>query len=126
MRQMDQVGIVGIAEVDLFIPDANLSFVFGEADRNSKSALLSLARLRPEFSGAPQNNDLLRARARVELTHEVGHLVGLLHCQVSRCVMFFSTGVADTDRKGGAFCPDCQAELRRLGILKPANGASSP
>ena len=112
-----QVGVLGVAEVDLFVPDMN--FVFGEADRESKAAIVSLARLRPEFNGASLGDiDLTRSRARIEAVHEVGHLVGLSHCDEPRCVMFFSNTVADTDRKGTALCNDCRAELGRLYSVK--------
>jgi archaemetzincin len=50
----------------------------------------------------------------LEVVHEVGHLVGLSHCDDARCVMFFSSTVADTDRKGCALCNDCRAELARV------------
>jgi archaemetzincin len=111
-RTREQLGILGVAEVDLFIPDTQ--FVFGEADRESHSAIVSLARLRPEFHGAPQDNDLLRARGRSEVVREVGHLMGLSHCDDPRCVMFLSNTVNDTDRKGCTLCNDCRAELARV------------
>ncbi len=112
LRSKAQLGVLGIAEVDLFIPDH--PFVFGEADREGKVAIISLARLRPEFQGAPQNTDLLRSRARSEAVHEAGHLAGLSHCHDLHCVMFFSSSVFDTDKKGFALCHDCKAELARL------------
>ena len=115
-RAPEQLGIVGVCEVDLFIPDT--VFVFGEADRESHSALVSLARLRPEFHGGAPNNDLLRSRGRVEVVHEVGHLIGLSHCDDARCVMFFSQTVSDTDRKGAALCNDCRSELARVTHVK--------
>jgi len=111
-RAKEQLGILGVAEVDLFIPDS--PFVFGEADRECHAAVVSLARLRPDFHGGPPDNDVLRARGRTEVIHEVGHLVGLSHCDDARCVMFFSSSVSDTDRKGCALCNDCRAELARV------------
>lgn len=110
------LGVLGVADVDLFIPDTG--FVFGEADRESRSAIVSLARLRPEFGGGALDNDLLRARVRTEAIHEVGHLLGLSHCDEYRCVMFFSNTVADTDRKSAALCTDCKTELGRLASPK--------
>src|SRR4030042_3086532 len=42
--------VLGVADVDLFVPELN--FVFGEAACPGKAALISLWRLRPEFYGA--------------------------------------------------------------------------
>jgi archaemetzincin len=105
-------GVIGVAEVDLFLPDGE--FVFGEADRQSGVATVSLARLRPERFGGQSNNDLLRARGRVQLFHEALHLVGLSHCHEARCVMFLPQSVADLDRKQLSLCHECRAELARV------------
>lgn len=112
----EQVGVLGVAEVDLFVPDSG--FVFGEADRESHAAVVSLARLRPEFCGGAPDTDLLRSRGRSEVVNGVGHLVGLSHCDDPRCVMFLSQAIADTDRKGCGLCNDCRAELGRLAIIR--------
>ena len=111
-RLGDQLGVLGVAEVDLFIPDA--PFVFSETDRGSRTAIVSIARMRPELSGRPPNNDLVRARARAEAVHAAGLLVGLSHCEDLRCVMFLALSAADVDRKGMSLCHECRAELVRL------------
>jgi len=56
--------ILGVAEVDLFIP--TLSFVFGQAQLGGCAAVVSLARLQQEFYQLPPNPGLLVARARKE------------------------------------------------------------
>jgi len=98
---------LGIAEVDLFVPDS--PFVFGDADRESRVAVLSLFRLR-------QNGDVaaLRRRVQVEALHQAGHLVGLSYCEDARCVMFLATTVQELDRKGIALCNLCRNELAKL------------
>jgi len=108
--------ILGIAEVDLFVP--SLNFVFGEADMVHGVALISLFRLRPENYGRPPEPLLLRERALKEAVHELGHTFGLMHCPNFRCVMYFSNQLADTDRKRASFCRNCQALLS--GDLKEA------
>ena len=103
--------VLGVTTADLYVPDLN--FVFGLADSRQKCAIISLARLQPEFYGHPGNLRLFRERALKEAVHEVGHLLGLGHCPKPACVMFFSNSLADTDRKGQGFCPECRRGLER-------------
>jgi archaemetzincin len=99
---------LGVTGSDLFVP--GLNFVFGEADAVSGAALISLARLREEFYGAPRDDGLFLARAAKEAVHEIGHTFGLGHCGSPACVMHFSNNLADTDQKGESLCPACKAE----------------
>jgi archaemetzincin len=98
---------IGVTGVDLFVPDS--PFVFGEADREAKVAVVSIARLRTSPEG-----DALRRRAQVETVHQAGHLLGLSYCDDPRCVMFFATSIQDCDRKGLALCNVCRNELQKL------------
>lgn len=100
--------VLGLVDVDLFVPDSG--FVFGEADRESRAAVLSIARLR---QGADEV--LLRRRVQVEGLHQAGHLVGLSYCEDARCAMFLATTLADVDRKQTALCHICRNELLKLG-----------
>jgi archaemetzincin len=95
--------VVGILDVDLFLPDA--AYVIGDADRDAGAAVFSLARL------ASQDPEVLRRRARVETVHAAGHLFGLSHCSDFRCAMFFSRDAADCDRKGPGPCTSCRNAL---------------
>ena len=101
--------VLGITAKDLFVPDLN--FVFGLADSRQKCAIISLARLQPEFYGLPSIPQLFEERALKEALHELGHILGLGHCPNPACVMFFSNSLADTDRKGPGFCPECRRRL---------------
>jgi archaemetzincin len=103
--------ILGVTNVDLFVP--GLNFVFGLADPQSRGAVISLARLYPEFYGQPRNPQLFKARVLKEAVHEIGHILGLDHCPDPVCIMFFSNSLADTDRKGPGFCARCQEMLRK-------------
>jgi archaemetzincin len=100
--------LLGVADVDLFVPELN--FVFGEGDPHRGVAVFSLQRLRAEGEGS----GLFARRAATEAIHELGHSYGLGHCGDAHCVMWFSNSLAETDRKGPRFCSAHAAELRRL------------
>jgi archaemetzincin len=101
--------VLGITDIDIFVPELN--FVFGEAERLGKAALVSLFRLRPEFYGKPPNMELLVERAAKEVVHELGHTFGLVHCSNPFCVMYFSNSIFETDRKQSLFCNKCQMKF---------------
>ena len=100
---------VGLVDVDLFTPDLN--FVFGEADRAEKAAVVSLARMKPSFYGRPEDTSVTLRRVTSEALHEVGHIFGLPHCPTDSCAMFFANTLSDTDRKRPRFCDNCRDRL---------------
>ena len=107
-KRGDWERMLGIADVDLYVPDLN--FVFGEADRRRGVAVFSLARLRP--SGFSENaHALFLKRAATEAIHELGHTYGLSHCSDRDCVMWFSNTLAESDRKGSTFCAAHASQL---------------
>ena len=101
--------LLGITERDLFVPV--LSFVYGQAQLRGRVAVISLARLRPEYHGLRPDPDLVAGRAVKEAVHEVGHTFGLVHCLDRRCPMALSLGLDDLDFKTAAPCPSCAALL---------------
>jgi archaemetzincin len=102
--------ILGVMDEDMYTP--GLNFIFGQADTAAGVALISLKRLRQDYYGLPPNDKLFLKRALKEAVHEVGHLFGLGHCTDPGCVMHFSNGLTDTDRKNFSFCQDCRKRLR--------------
>jgi archaemetzincin len=107
---------LGVADVDLFAP--RLNFVFGEAILLGSVAVISLARLRPEFYGQPPEPEALERRAIIEALHELSHTLGLGHCPRAHCVMRFSNCIEHTDQKGFAFCERCAEVIH--GALRAA------
>jgi archaemetzincin len=112
LRSPDVCRILAVIDADLYVP--RLNFVFGMADMESGVAIISLVRLRNEIYGYPPDNRLLFERTVKEAVHELGHTFGRGHCTDSRCVMYFSNSLEDTDRKGPSFCPNCRGRSGTL------------
>jgi archaemetzincin len=102
--------VLGVTERDLFVPV--LSFVYGQAQLEGQAAVVSLARLRPEFHALPPDAGVLGRRAATEAVHEVGHTFGLVHCLDRRCPMSLSIDLPDLDGKTAELCPGCSALVR--------------
>jgi archaemetzincin len=97
--------VLAVTDVDLYA--GGLNFVFGIAQSGGRACVISLFRL---HLGADEER--FRARALKEAMHELGHTFGLGHCADPGCVMWFSNTLAETDRKGAAYCPRCAENLR--------------
>lgn len=97
--------VVGVADVDLFVPDS--PFVYGEADRESHASVMSLWRLRGE-------GEAWKRRTFVEAVHQAGHLIGLSYCEDARCAMFLASTITDAERRQLHLCNNCRNELVKL------------
>lgn len=113
----DALKVLGITEVDMFIPV--LTFVFGEAQLDGIGAVVSLHRLNNKFYGLPEDNRLLTERLVKEAIHELGHTFGLVHCSNPACVLISSTYVEDIDQKTGELCAQCRQYLAAKQGLPP-------
>jgi archaemetzincin len=95
---------LGVTGKDIYAKGMN--FLFGEAELNGSRAIISVFRL------TTPNDNLYRERVVKEAVHEIGHVLGLIHCN-NHCVMKFSNSVMEVDRKPISFCEDCASKIRR-------------
>ncbi|MHC4974471.1 MAG: hypothetical protein ACYTG3_19320 [Planctomycetota bacterium] len=101
--------LVGLLNLDIGSP--LFTFFFGRARLRGHVAIVSLARLRPEFYGLPPDPELTAQRVEREVLHELGHLGGLQHCDAYDCLMYFASNVHAIDNRGSSFCPACTERI---------------
>jgi len=99
--------VLGVTDIDIRIKNTN--FVFGISEIGGSTSLISIHRYHPELYGKPKQG-LYENRAIREAMHELGHAFGLQHCK-NKCVMQFSNGIEEVDRKPSAFCKECTGQL---------------
>ena len=110
VNHTESAKLIGVTSLDLFIPV--LTFVFGEAQLDGPTAVVSTHRLRPEYYGLPPDKPLVLLRLQKETVHEIGHTFGLGHCENFNCVLHPSTYVEEIDLKSVNFCDDCKNKLK--------------
>ena len=109
------VKVLGIAQVDLFIPI--LTHVFGEAQLGGTSSIISTYRLKEGLSPLGSESSLA-SRILKEAIHELGHTFKLRHCREKTCIMHYCRSVTDVDHKSKQLCRYCsiliEDEKKRL------------
>lgn len=98
---------MGVTAADIYVPGMN--FIFGIADNARGCAILSVARL--IYAHYEASSEILRERVLKEAAHELGHLLGLNHCNNQNCLMSFSNSVLEVDRKKPLICNNCKSLL---------------
>lgn len=103
----DYSKVIAICDKDLFIPV--LTYVFGEAQLNGKSCIISTYRLRD--STAPTGTSIFAERLIKEAVHELGHTFNIRHCPDKSCVMHYCRSLQDVDNKNIWMCNYCSVFL---------------
>ena len=103
---------IAVTTEDLYYRRRN--YVFGLAYLDGKASVVSTYRLQTSSDGGFSNmsaSEIFSDRVRKEVVHEIGHTLGLEHCDNHRCVMNFSPTVREVDRKEETLCGTCQREV---------------
>uniref|UniRef100_A0A7N9ATH5 Archaemetzincin-2 n=1 Tax=Mastacembelus armatus TaxID=205130 RepID=A0A7N9ATH5_9TELE len=135
-KPKDAFCIVGITMIDLY-PKDSWNFVFGQASLSMGMGVFSFARYDDNFytrnyAGrlkkrlqlkqgeysvfdgyyTPPITSTLLLRSCKTMTHEIGHMFGIKHCQWLNCVMQGSNHLEESDRRPLDFCPICLRKLQ--------------
>ena len=109
--------LVGVTWADLFM--GRLNFIFGQAQVNGRTCVISLHRLSPAFYGEGMDYPLLLERSVKEAAHELLHCYGMQHCKDKDCVMAFSSNITGVDKKSVNVCRKCYDNSEKIQAHRP-------
>lgn len=103
----DALVTVGITTHDIW-PSRSFGFVFGLAQGDR--GIVSLDRF-GSLKAADDDVRIARLRAIKVTVHEVGHMLGIMHCTAYECRMNGANGRRELDEQPLWLCPECEAKV---------------
>ena len=122
----DAIALMAITEKDLY-PKPSWNFVFGQASLQERVGVSSIYR----YSAQPidsVNYPLCLGRLISTSSHEIGHMLSMLHCTYAVCVMNGSNSLEESDSKPNRLCSQCLSKLSwntGVGIRKRSKSLDS-
>lgn len=108
-RPKNALALLGLTAVDLW-PGMGWNFVFGQASLSDRVGIWSIYR-NGDPDASKQEFAICLERTIKTAVHEIGHILGMMHCIAYECLMNGSNHREESDRRPLYLCPVCLKKL---------------
>lgn len=109
-RPDDAIAYMALSKYDLY-PHKSWNFVFGQASTKDRVGVSSFYRYQEGDLTEKDAYQLALMRTLKTTTHEIGHMLSMLHCIYYECNMNGSNNLLESDHKPSYLCPICVSKL---------------